>query len=313
MKRMVSYIYGYKDGRKGDNAGFGKIDISANVLKINITMKDQREIKSYKVYLFVKEEVTRFIYVGDLENVGNSLIMKSEIDFGETTGNTYNVEDIYGIAICSLGIDFISFWKKEYEIQGYEIWTYIDKSRDNLTEALSNSNDDGKVIYVEDEDSIYMLDKECLMGKCSEYKGDKSKDLVAEGREESRPLKSATCVLGKYFKGIEIPEKKIGTDVIRIIGVSPKDIHNLPKENWNLMKNSFVCYSSIKFGKVYLLERESGELLLGIPGYNSSIESIFATRYGFSEFMESDVDILGESSVGQWKRGYWCKKLQLSC
>ena len=69
-----------------------------------------------------------------------------------------------------------------------------------------------------------------------------------------------------------------------ILGISPKDIYELPREYWSLSKNAYVCYSSIKYGKVYILEDDG--LYLAVPGYSSLGEQILAEKKADSVTVE---------------------------
>lgn len=76
MKRLVSYLYEYLNGKKSPNVGFGKIDTSTNQMKINITLRYNSKKEYLKVYFFVKEDMknnseeetnTKLIYIGDMK------------------------------------------------------------------------------------------------------------------------------------------------------------------------------------------------------------------------------------------------------
>ena len=80
MKRLVSYIYKYSEGVKGENIGVGKIDVNKDTLKINITLGFDKEIKNLKVCFFVKQdETTKLINIGnmnktDIDKTNNTIL-----------------------------------------------------------------------------------------------------------------------------------------------------------------------------------------------------------------------------------------------
>ena len=123
VKRLVAYIYGYKNGIKGRNAGFGKIDTKDNDMKMNITLRYDGAPKNLKVYFFVKEDGKTYgIYLGNMERKMSEYELKRAINIKELTHNKYEAKDIYGIVIkCDEEVKYVSFWQTEY---------HIDKVRD---------------------------------------------------------------------------------------------------------------------------------------------------------------------------------------
>ncbi len=278
MKRLVSYIYKYSEGVKGENIGVGKIDVNKDTLKINITLGFDKEIKNLKVCFFVKQdETTKLINIGNMNKTDIGFSIEKTVDIASITNNEIGISDIYGIIIMGEEIECISFWKKEYK---------VEKCQDYFEN-----------IEVEEEDTIYLIDKECMSKNCK-------KDIEIEKQEVP------TARIEEFFKEIKIPQELVNGKQCNILGISPKDIYELPREYWSLSKNAYVCYSSIKYGKVYILEDDG--LYLAVPGYSSLGEQILAEKYGFDIFLESEVKELKESSVEKWKRGYWCKKLNLT-
>ncbi|MDE6210322.1 MAG: hypothetical protein K2M73_11705 [Lachnospiraceae bacterium] len=162
MKRLVSYIYKYENGSKGENIGFGKIDTDDNQIKMNISLRCNENKEHLEVYFFVREDVTKLVFVGDAVQKNGSYELKKIVNMRDLTEGKYSTSDIHGIIIRDdTNIRFISFWKDEYIIRKCVKWNEImvldisDKSgnRNNIME------DSYEVI---EEDTVYLVDRNCV-------------------------------------------------------------------------------------------------------------------------------------------------------
>lgn len=99
-------------------------------------------------------------------------------------------------------------------------------------------------------------------------------------------------------------------ETIECIRIEPKDLVQLPKEEWILGNNSFLLhgyyyYRYLLLGKM----KKDGETfyVLGIPGIYDNREKMMAVMFGFPNFKPAKKI---ESKIGQF--GFWYKRVRLT-
>jgi hypothetical protein len=306
LKRLIAYIYGYKNGVKGKNTGFGKIDTKGNDIKMNITLRYNGEAECLKVYFFVrKEEKTYILYLGDMEKGMSEYELRRTVNIKELSRDKCEAGDIHGILIKGEeDIRYISFWKEEYN---------IGETVDMLKEVLSDDKEineieeekleveekltieEHKEIEIEEDDTVYLVEPDCTPVNDS---------YVA------KQIELRTTSICQYMKNKQIKEVSLNNEKCNMCEISPKDIYEFPRECWCVGKNAYACHGFIKYGRLFVIEMD--DLYLAVPGYNSTNERIIAERYGFGTFVENETECLQQSSCTKWERGYWCKKMLTS-
>lgn len=303
MKRLVSYIYKYSDGKKGENVGYGKIDTIDNRIKINISLRCTRCVTSLKMYFFIREEGTKLVYIGESGGNGNIYELRTIIDIYEVTDGKYKTSDIYGLAVISeKEIVYISYWKEEYKIKGYVMWneesTALEakESKDNSQMAQINKAQDNSVEIVE-EDTIYLIDKNCVPVE----------ENINEEKVAKESVEEEQVHLSQFFKENVMLTMTLDGESQTTCSIKPMDIYMLPRKCWEIVRNAYVCHGFMRYGQVYLIERNG--LYIGVCGYRTINEEIIAKKYGFDIFMEGAVASLGRSSNPKWSTGLWCRRI----
>ena len=309
MKRLVSYIYRYSNGVKKENIGFGKIDTNDNQLKINISLRYNIDSEYLEVYFFVRgAENTKLIFVGNAEVHNANYELRKVMDISEATKEKYNAKDIWGILIKDhKDIRCISFWKEEYRIESYIEWDKVSiQNVPSKSEANSNESDSIEVV---EEDTIYMIDKNCIPVKEKNYDGEIKRSCI-DGEEEKENKGREEHLypsLSEFFKPENITERTIDNKSLKVCVITPKDIYALPRQYWCTGKNAYSCHGFVRYGKLFLIENDG--IYIGVPGYKTINDEIVAIKYGFNRFMESEIECLKRSSNSRWTRGLWCKKI----
>ena len=81
-KRMISYLYKYERGHKGENVGYVRLDVRKGVLKVSIHIQDNKALKDteFPVYFYYRDgEKLRGIHGGSLR------FYQGESEFKEET------------------------------------------------------------------------------------------------------------------------------------------------------------------------------------------------------------------------------------
>lgn len=133
-KRLISYIYSYKNGIKDNNCGFARLEERDGICKINIMVKPSENPEglgneAYKVYFFQRYHgKVRSIYIDDIFVFGQGGELKKKIATEKLSENSEmysnrtmmktNIDELSGIFICPYnyeneegkGIVFASEW-----------------------------------------------------------------------------------------------------------------------------------------------------------------------------------------------------------
>lgn len=101
MKRIITYLYEYNNGKKVTNSGFIKLDIREKDCRIEISLKNgKNRMEEGDVSLIVKQEKTEGILMGkikmnDAERMTNQWIFSRK----KINGSNYHFTDIQGVGI----------------------------------------------------------------------------------------------------------------------------------------------------------------------------------------------------------------------
>ena len=93
--RLIAYIYSYSGGLKGENAGFAKIEIRNDILKIKITIQGGllKEDLTGSVKMFYREEEKTFwVTLGEMNanNLGGNFEYAGNGEDIENSGQGFN-------------------------------------------------------------------------------------------------------------------------------------------------------------------------------------------------------------------------------
>lgn len=116
-KRMISYIYSYRNGVKEENCGFARVEERNGFCKINIVLRIQDELdkgvfNKYKVFFYMRDKgYVRKIYLDDIIMAEGGGELKQRVTMDklfekvgksqEFRGKKLGVENMSGIFICS--------------------------------------------------------------------------------------------------------------------------------------------------------------------------------------------------------------------
>lgn len=320
MRRMVSYIYSYEGNDRKENVGFGKFDMDSHMIKANISLRYDGIDKYLKVYFFVRNNNEAVcIYIGNALKKGNCYEHKSTSNIEVLTESQYRSSDVYGLYVEGDDTKFISYWGEEYVIENVTNCASI--MADEVKETGESIAENKDVIQVEDEDSVYLLDKRCLEKKSAnqkcgsnkyirgyeinnEYEYEVSNQAQNKMTNEVRKI----SILGNYWDETSIETHMIDGKELYTCQIAMDDLYRLPRNYWCIRRNAYLYQGYMKHGRIWLIEKNG--LYVAVPGYLTVNDEIMSRKYGFGIFMECDENGLMESSVMKWMRGFWCKKVE---
>lgn len=276
-RRIVSYLYKYGNGKKGENTGFVRIDTRPEGIRLHFRMKDLKMMdeKRLKVYFyFHRENRLQLVFVDEfLCTRGNCEYKKLVLpDFSDS-----DFEKLNGIVFLDRkGLVYGSCWD-EREISDELILETEERKEEperELTESVSGKEEE---IITEEtemvpEDKITDVQNVDMLADFE--------DIILEGAENT----------------------------IRAVEIKIQDIAKLPSREWVLVENAFLkqAYESeqhLLLGRI-LMPDESKVWILGVPGTYNNREKYLAGIFGFRDYIAKENR---EYKTGG--KGYWIREI----
>ncbi len=209
-RRIVSYLYQYKNGRRGENVGFVRVQKAQDRLKIVLNIKDKKQSEDLmlKIYFYIHKNGKLYgIFVDNIVLKGGSCEYKRAFLEREIFKNGEKIDDMHGMLLYySREMSYGTEWDdKKIEVEQFILEqkrTQKEEDRVKSTEELEKS------------------DKKEIEGK------EKGKDLSdrsradglkwspeSEGKRESRDRREVNFLLSSHAEDSRGQQKV--TDKIR--------------------------------------------------------------------------------------------------
>lgn len=324
MKRFVTYIYSYEDGKKGSNVGFAKIEIRGEECRIEIHLREVYiGTSGCNVYLFHREQ-------GELEGIplGEMKLARGRGDFGVRIGAGKVADSPYGIhqleGIFLLGEDGSIFMSRWTEGEPFAV------SKETFREWNANARQPEKEKEPEDAREESPGNDKTAEGMQAEKQEPPAVDIPAleYGEETETPIVATEMAAMKIparnvFPEYHWPEiwermqqkheaiKPFSNQEASCMQLELKELRELPKRYWYLGNNSFLLHGYFNYQYLVLGREGTGEKtrwFLGIPGVYQRQERVMAAIFGFPEFLaagsgeEADISAEPVNRFGCWIR-----------
>ena len=100
MKRFITYLYEYNNGRKVKNAGFIRVDIRGELVNIEVCVRNHiRTIAKGKLYALVEGEKVLGIELGEIPLQGGVCNKRLTIAKNHISDSPYVLDSVVGMAI----------------------------------------------------------------------------------------------------------------------------------------------------------------------------------------------------------------------
>jgi len=116
LKRFITYLYEYKQGRKTKNAGFARVDIRDDVVNIEVCLKNTfRADKGGYIYGLVHKQECIGINFGEIVFKNGECCNRFSFPKNHIANSPYSISDMIGMAISfRSGLYLASCWKDEW-------------------------------------------------------------------------------------------------------------------------------------------------------------------------------------------------------
>lgn len=297
MKRFITYLYEYENGRKNRNTGFTRIDIREENVNIEVCVRNYiRRKERGNIYVLIKEKGVIGISIGEILLENGQGDKKISLDARDLMGSRFSVQHVIGIGIeFGEGGYLASSWDEEdSELVGRGEFGKWEPEQENVAS---------------DEEVLPQVEAAALI---------RMPEVLEESLLES---------VEKFEMPKESVEEAESTDWSSYRKIELNQIHSLPSPNWHFCNNSFLVHGFWNYGYLVLkteMEENQESLFLGVPGIFEKPEMVMAVLFGFTEFEAipqemTEVEINGEiiapraqknqePKVGKF--GCWFVKLQ---
>jgi len=293
-QRMVSYLYEYREGERGANVGYARLELREDMAKMIISIRMRRDISAVcPVELYCWEgRSARRVEVGQITLTGGR---------AEDRVLLSGIGEQYGVDIALMNGMMI-----------------------RLPEGVIGSAWDEQPVPAEQPvlaEQPAPVDEKQWTEQCEEVQEEVQKeenlDLQAaeldqpkvpvgpEDDTEPRPgvrLGTEEQTLAYFFeKGTRMCPFE-DTTITQCVRIEPADLEYLPREAWVLGSNSFLLHGYYTYGHLILAKLKGmgvESTILGVPGQYQNRERFLAKMFGFEYFKP----IGASSSEGDF--GYW--------
>lgn len=348
MKRFVTYIYAYEEGKKGNNIGFAKVEIRGMELRMEIHLRGVYASQTKcLVYLFREQS-------GDMEGVriGEMQLAKGAGDFGVllNTGRIkdtpFGFGDMEGIFLRTEDERiFMSRWKEGAPLvvdhAHFKEWQSMPQKERTAQKsaeaaAAASTGEAEEMPAVVDNPQKEQENAEAAAAAPTGEAAVQPRDIAhaaVETAEEAQENARAAGA-GENMQATEIPMRNFfpeycweeiweelceGHPVLtpladreaRCIQIELKDLKELPKKYWYLGNNSFLLHGFFNYRYLVVGKTGEGRWFLGVPGIYQRQERVMAAIFGFPEFLAAAVPgESGQEGEPVNRFGCWCRYIE---
>lgn len=290
-QRFISYMYAYTQDEKKENVGFAKVEVRGDQQQIQITLKGIPSVEMLNVCGFVREnDQCICILLGRmLTNHGNGQFTFN--GKGEALpGSTYRFDQLAGLVVVNqAGQAYATVW--DDEPFGLSMFTAPLVVEETAQEAAEQA-DDSEVVLEAAEVETLVTEGEQQAEETLQEDGI-SAAMVNHHEERERlweNLKNRYAPITPFSEG----------EGIECLKALPADLGKLPRQNWMYANNGFVMHGYIQYRYIIFARLADGELILGVPGADTTSERMMAEMFGFGQFKPISREDEQAGALGYW-------------
>jgi len=307
-RRIVSYLYKYDNGKKGENTGFLRLDTREEGIRLHLRIKDlrmmdERRLKMY--FYFHKENRLQLVFVDEFLCIRGNCEYKKMV-FPDLSDRDF--EKINGVVFLD-GNDLLygSCWD-EREISENLLAVETEEREEKFVAEQKGKEEKNR----EKSEAALPIEMEQMSESPSSIETHKlppfgemsQQPPVAEMSDQ--PLVENKETLLSNFPQIDLyhPEEAIYAVRIQI-----EDISILSMKDWKLADNPFLkqayeTESHLLLG-IIRMPNETELWVLGVPGIYDNREKYLAGIFGFTDYIPVE-----NSEFKTGGKGYWIRQIE---
>ena len=335
-KRKITYFYQYHNGNVGTTAGFLKLEIRGDKVKIIINIQEAPGLPFGQAALYFYHEAgdhLAAVKVDEIKSQEGVLAYQNRTDWQQVFDTGRDLYTFDGVAVV-------------YNDDHYYIGDFQDKDRKSYELVKKEPEKEKPKVRVveipqiaymgpeEEKDTEETKDMDVTEQSVTEMtEADSTGNLEStaqpepvERKEEAKPDVFEQCENCPYQKKrtefheeVDAFEKMIqeypklpmygATELFDCVRIHPRDIGKLDMRNWKLGVNSFLThgfytYQYLLLGKMRF-DNGAERSIIGVPGVYSNREKYLANMFGFEQFIP-----VKKTGVKTGAFGYWIVEIQ---
>lgn len=337
-KRKITYFYQFHNGNVGSTAGFLKLEIRGEKVKIIINIQEPPGVP-YKnaslCFYHQAGDVLNAIKVDEVESVGGMLTYQTRTDWQQLFDTGRDLYTFDGVAVVYnefhyfIG-DFEDKNRKDYElvIKSPQPKVVIERKEyaeetHNRTQSISSADRED---WHEEKNENYEMKTNNRVAAGDDLTPTKKEIKKAIEMSETMQQEVAKdlfeqCEDCPYHKTREEKKADIdsleemlqrypklpmygATELFDCVRIHPRDIGKLDMRNWKLGVNSFLTHGYYTYQYLLLGRLRFGDgtqkPILGVPGVFSNREKYLANMFGFDQFIP-----VKQTGMKTGEFGYW--------
>ena len=311
MKRFITYIYEYRDGKREKNAGFAKMEIRGTEYRLQVHLRGLSSRGEYEVSLFTDQGEKLLLFP-----IGKLTVLNGSGDYAtawqaeklEQYGCTF--EELDGLAVTGGEAWYcLTRWTDKEPGTAPMQFAWWQEKRD-----LSDAETEAGQEEIDKPDSTDGKDKE---GNIWKEKGKSADGRMTEEPEwQDESLRATEMTARNIFPQFSwedlwgrlcasYPRFEVhGERESECVRMELKDLKELPGKYWYMGNNSFLLHGFFNYRYLVLGKMADGSFFIGVPGIYQRQEHVMAAIFGFPEFLSCD------TGKNQNYFGYWYQILE---
>lgn len=339
-QRLVSYLYRYDNGVKGENVGYVRIELRGERCRVTTQLQDTLTVLPEMSFFIQGDEDMTRIPAGRLVRNGSGFGARTETRSGQIMNSEYTFEDMDGIIIqSSQDVFYATTWKdivihtKGKNVSGEAGMergeTFQEQSPDT---TLEQEGEEGQRQETEAQKQEMEAQRRDTEGQRQE--GESFSEEIAAAQDMKVPKATVDLEASQQTESGAVPplppcgakqsccgcsERERVVDFgRRILSVFPKmypfeienmgecvrldlkDIGSLPVKYWSLAGNPFLLHGYYCYRHLIFTQTGNGEYAVGVPGIYNADNEGRAKECGLTKFQT-----LSEVRDRQGAFGYW--------
>ena len=311
MKRFITYIYEYRDGKREKNVGFAKMEIRGTEYRLQVHLRGLSCRGEYEVSLFTDQGEKLLLFP-----IGKLTVLNGSGDYAtawqaeklKQYGCTF--EELDGLAVTGGEAWYcLTRWTDKEPGTAPMQFAWWQEKRD-----LSDAETEARQKEIDKLDSTDGKDKE---GNIWKEKGKSADGRMTEEPEwQDESLRATEMTARNIFPQFSwedlwgrlcasYPHFEVhGERESECVRMELKDLKELPGKYWYMGNNSFLLHGFFNYRYLVLGKMADGSFFIGVPGIYQRQEHVMAAIFGFPEFLSCD------TGKNQNYFGYWYQILE---
>lgn len=308
-KRLIVYLYYYKDGEKQENCGYMKINIHNGECRMDVHIMNLPQIEGEMGFYLLKKKDEKLTGREVMKGVVNEGSMNLKYDCKcNNMADNISIDEVIGVLIYNgenIEKSICGAMKAE-EIHPLD----FEEEEDLEVEEIQMEQEDN---------SVYEYDEDCLKEK--EEKGAaECMDERVEGCStalndmENSHIGPVGSWQEKIFHVFPKTVVNINGEKTSGIKLKPHDIVWFPGRYWRLASNKFLLNGYYNYRYILFFKgtgEHEGRYYLGTPGNFGVNNAITAKQFGFTDFFAANGCNDDEKTFHRKDErnfGFWCRE-----